>query len=172
MRHRFFNIFFVSSLLLFATLLIVIRSFFVADSIAIHRPRAMFQIMPTRGRILLAWGTPNRPVDVSYLPAWDYYPSKPVEAEQYAPAGIYATVRFAGFAVRHGTGPDGYYRYFIIPAWALCIIFAMPIFLSIRRSLIRSGRKRAGCCMVCGYDLRATPDRCPECGMAADGMRT
>jgi hypothetical protein len=54
-----------------------------------------------------------------------------------------------------------------ISYWLLLLIaFPGPIaiILSQRRRTVRARRVAKGLCLGCGYDLRATPDRCPECG--------
>jgi hypothetical protein len=51
-----------------------------------------------------------------------------------------------------------------MPFWFACLVFAaLPIesAVRVRRWVVR---KRRGFCTECGYDLRGSGDRCPECG--------
>ncbi|HSZ54997.1 MAG TPA: hypothetical protein VK797_05010 [Tepidisphaeraceae bacterium] len=50
----------------------------------------------------------------------------------------------------------------IVPCWPLVLAFLiLPAYWLMIR--LRN-KKREHSCPNCGYDLRATPDRCPECG--------
>lgn len=51
-----------------------------------------------------------------------------------------------------------------VPYWAVEALCLLMMARLVRRALIRFRRKRSGRCLACGYDLRASRERCPECG--------
>jgi hypothetical protein len=55
----------------------------------------------------------------------------------------------------------------LLPA-ITCWILGIPVAIFFARkswnTAIRTERAKDGLCVYCGYDLRASPDRCPECG--------
>jgi hypothetical protein len=60
-----------------------------------------------------------------------------------------------------------------IPLWLLIAVTAvLPLRWAVRfLARWRAKRQRPGICRRCGYDLRATPERCPECGAAPVAVR-
>lgn len=51
----------------------------------------------------------------------------------------------------------------------LAALGALPAATEWGRDWFRRRRARVGHCSKCGYDLRATPERCPECGTHVTG---
>ena len=60
-------------------------------------------------------------------------------------------------------------RRVFIPLWLPSLIFGGLLFWSLLPALVCRKRKKLGLCLKCGYDLRASKDRCPECGMEMRG---
>ena len=60
----------------------------------------------------------------------------------------------------------GDYRFYF-PLWMLSLIVAVMAAAMVISDLRRRQNYRPGHCANCGYDLRATPERCPECGAEA-----
>ncbi len=56
-----------------------------------------------------------------------------------------------------------------VPYWSLAVLTAILPSLTFGRTLRRRRAIAAGLCPICGYDLRASPERCPECGHAIAG---
>lgn len=77
-----------------------------------------------------------------------------------------------GFGYHYMAGmlfPSGHWveRWLLLPGWIVWLLLAaLPIrwWWLFRGRWRREKRLAANQCISCGFDLRATPDRCPECG--------
>ena len=74
---------------------------------------------------------------------------------------------FAGFGHFHVQGREMGWTEIRVPYWSVVLAAATAPVTTAAGWLRRRGRRKPGVCPSCGYDLRATPDRCPECGAAA-----
>lgn len=66
---------------------------------------------------------------------------------------------------RFSGGNNGflYCEHFVFSTWIPIAVFSLPLIFGLSRVILRR-RPRPGHCPHCHYDLRASTNRCPECG--------
>jgi hypothetical protein len=105
----------------------------------------------------------------------DYYPEFGQRPPWRAPIIPHFTsvkkLHWGERAYRPGEIPDSYFINFFfvgprlwVPYWPIALLTAIFPICWCLAYFRRRHRKQLGQCGMCGYDLRATPDRCPECG--------
>jgi hypothetical protein len=80
------------------------------------------------------------------------------------PAQVLALRGTRSFGAPYITGQ----RCLVVSWWLPVLVFAaLPSVRAWRWAVARRRERHTGLCPDCGYDVRATPGRCPECGTAA-----
>ena len=154
MRGKLFTFFSAVSLLLFAAVCVLwLRSRPVVNVVVFRGAQGVYRVHSYGGHLDLDWrdrqldrriGDDDEVVDESSR-NWIF-------------------TRF--ITARSGSS----YIYISIADWLFLGAFAILPLISGGRAILgrRRRRRRAGHCPVCGYDLRATPGLCPECGRATE----
>jgi hypothetical protein len=129
------------------------------------------------GRLVIEipWGNRSYGIRPGFHFDRNYYPDIPIWAGISSPArkpiGWYHEI--VGIGVGHQVQTFSQRGLFfsdttvVIPLWLFQTLAAVLPAAAVIRYMRNLKRVRRGLCATCGYDLRATPDRCPECGREA-----
>jgi hypothetical protein len=166
----------LSLLLCVGTLVLWGRSYFAADVLILRSAERLIVTFAYRGAVV---GLAASERHSSSVPAVEYKRESPDNAQReeqslmygleivrHIPGARVTLWRFGPFvyAAQGGSAPE--MRVVRFPLWAASLgLSGLPV---LRRLAPRWRRRRqaatTGRCAQCGYDLRATPERCPECG--------
>jgi hypothetical protein len=170
----------VSLLLCVATVVLWVRSYVAFDLITLQIGGRSAQVWTPRGRLNVEWA--SRPyfrprwmtqAPVGAVSVWEFLrPEHSVQTDvsgkphRYAWLGFIFSPTYEQPASRDQ--PACWFTTLGVPCYALLAITAV---LPARRGwhALRQRSRLPGLCPACGYDLRATPERCPECGAIPAG---
>lgn len=150
-----------------------VRSYRTADLLGVLSPRTGIQVLGShRGGVVFVHANlnfdPSLRLDVEPVtaPAEEFDSIRQMFLDDMAKQ----KVAFAGFRLARGdiqlivTNPPPVYTAVGVPHAFVMLITGVPTILWLRGVLRRRRWVRQGRCRGCGYDLRSSPDRCPECG--------
>jgi hypothetical protein len=174
MRRPIWKFAALSSLVLcMLTMAVWARSYFIADMLFCYGDkhsswRRVYSASLERGQLRVGWGTETgRPPrmrslrHVSHRARFLY--------DDWVWERLPRVCKWLGFGWSSGdsTGCE-IDRTWYVQVRSLALLLMVPLIVL----LIFAGRAapQAGFCPHCGYDLRGTPNRCPECGLIRDGI--
>jgi hypothetical protein len=147
----------VSLALFAATIVLWTRSYRESDDFWWWRDDHGVGVFSTGGRILFWHATGQGSPGFMHLAH-----SPPIELLRPPTQGLYSSRYRIGFGTTSKDGP--HWRQLYLPH---VIVAMLTLVAPIRWWQLRARERRRsslGKCRACGYDLRATPERCPECG--------
>jgi hypothetical protein len=167
----------VSLILCIGTVVLWVRSYQCGMFLEWNQIRCVRQLAASRGEIWVYWeqesAGDSEPRHI--FRAFSFTSPKRPRDWGYGPRDVPFQFDHAGFAyasgpniVRHQTA-----KIVIVPCWSVILCTLLLPAQYVRGWLQRrrkKARQRAGLCVACGYDLRASKDRCPECGTAIPVM--